>query len=311
MERMKRKLNIFLCALLMISTISLAACSSGTSGSKAEDESGKISVFTSIYPMYDFAGKIGGDKIDLYNMVPAGTEPHDWEPSPKDMARLEKADVFIYNGSGMEGWVEKVLNSINKEDMIVVEASEGVDIIENKPDDDEHISDPHVWLDPMRAGKQMENIMNALSKADPDNAKFYEENFRKYSVELEKLDKEYRDTLEKCEKKDIIVSHQAFGYLCDAYGLNQIAIGGLEADTEPSAGKIAEISDFVKEKNIKVIFFEELVSPKIAGVIAGETGAETMVLNPLEGLGDEDIKAGRDYFSVMRDNLKALEKALR
>jgi len=171
--------------------------------------------------------------------------------------------------------------------------------------------DPHVWLNPINAKKEMENIKNALVNADPANKNYYENNYEKYLKEFDLLDKEYKDMVSKITKKDIVVAHEAFGYLCNAYGLNQVAIEGLNAESEPSPGRMAEIVDFVKKNKVKYIFFEELVSPKVAQVIAKESGAKTSVLNPLEGLMEEDINQGKEYFSVMRDNLSALREALK
>ena len=158
--------------------------------------------------------------------------------------------------------------------------------------------------------KEMENIKNAYVKADPDNKDYYEDNYKTYAVRFDELDQEYKDTLSALPGKSIVVSHEAFGYLCDTYGLTQMGIAGLSPDTEPDPARMAEIIDFVKTNHVKVIFFEELVSPKVAETIAAETGARTRVLNPLEGLSDEELKNGADYFTVMEDNLKQLKAAL-
>lgn len=275
----------------------------------------KLSVCTSFYPMYDFASKIGGDKVSITNMVPAGVEPHDWEPTAADIAGLEKASVFIYNGAGMEHWVEDVLKSLKNENLIVVEASNGVTLIEGHHDHDDTDtrggeSDPHVWLDPMNAKKQMENIKDAFCQGDPENKDYYQDNLIKYSAELDKLDKEFRDALTQVSKRDIVVSHKAFGYLCAAYDLNQIGIGGLNSDFEPDSARMAQIIDFVKEHDVKVIFFAELTSPKVADTIANDAGAETAVLSAIEGLSDEQQLNGDDYFCVMRQNLEAIKSAL-
>ncbi|PKM51211.1 MAG: ABC transporter substrate-binding protein [Firmicutes bacterium HGW-Firmicutes-7] len=285
----------------------------------------KITVYTSFYAMYDFANKIGGDKINLINLVPSGTEPHDWEPTPNDIVKLEKADVFIYNGVGMEHWVEKVLESIDNEQLIAVETTrglkllEGGDVHEEEEDDEDEEEedhedlkyDPHVWLNPMLAKQQMAAIKEAFIEADPSNKEFYENNYINYASKLDELFEEFTSTLSKLENKDIIVAHQAYGYLCDAFGLNQVPIEGLNADAEPSPARMVEIIKFAQENDIKVIFFEELVSPKVAETIAKEIGAETAVLSPIEGLIEEDILAGKEYFSVMRDNLEALKQALK
>lgn len=313
-----------LALMVFASAISLLLTGCNLNAVKKED-TGKLSVYTSFYPMYDFAGKIGGEKIQLNNMVPAGTEPHDWEPSPSDIVNLEKADVFIYNGAGMEHWVEKVLNSLKNKDLVAVEASAGLTLLEGHHHDDEdgkagdkgheedeeHEHDPHVWLSPMNAKKEMENIKNAFVKADDGNKDYYEENFKKYAAEIDALDKEFKDTLSGLPNKDIIVAHQAFGYLCADYGLNQVPIEGLSPDSEPDPSRMSEIIKFAQEHKVKVIFFEELVNPKVAETIAKAIHAKTDVLNPIEGLSAEQIKAGDDYFSVMRKNLKAIKEALK
>lgn len=298
-------------------------------GIESKDTDGqKLKVMASFYPMYDFAVKIGGDKAEVTNMVPAGTEPHDWEPAAADIKNLEEAALFVYSGGGMEHWVEDVLASLETKKLVSVEASAGVTLrsghihdeeehkgAEEHTEEEEHGHDhgqfdPHVWLSPVNAKKEMENIKNAYVKADPDNKDYYEKNYQTYTAEFDKLDQEYKDTLSALPNKSIIVSHEAFGYLCDAYGLTQMGIEGLSPDSEPDPARMAEIIDFVKANHVKVIFFEELVSPKVAETIAAETGAQTQVLNPLEGLSDEELKNGADYFSVMEDNLKQLKAAL-
>lgn len=311
---MNRILKILSAAVLSLSLLTgMTACAN--SGSKVDANAqadGKLNVYTSFYPMYDFAKKVGGDMITLTNLVPAGTEPHDWEPTAADITALESADVFLYNGAGMEHWVDKVLGSISKEGLVVVEASKGISMLEGHAEEGEEAMpfDPHVWLDPKYAKVEMENIKNALTKADPANKDAYEQNFTSAAAELDKLDKEFTDTLSPLPNKDIIVAHQAFGYLCASYGLNQVAIEGLSADSEPDPAKMSDIITFAKEQKIKVIFFEELVSPKVAETIADAIGAKTDVLNPLEGLTDEQLAAGEDYCSIMRENLAVLKSSL-
>jgi zinc transport system substrate-binding protein len=300
----------------------LAGCSSQSmqSTANAENANSKVQVVASFYPMADFAKKIGGDRVQVMNLVPAGTEPHDWEPSTNDMKTLSSAKLFIYNGAGMEKWVDNTLSSIGNDSLVQVEASKGItlrtaakDEHEEEEGEEEHESsqyDPHVWLSPMNTKAEMANIRDGLIKADPDGESVYRKNYEKYASELDALDQEYKDQLAKTTSKNIVVSHQAFGYLCDAYGLNQLAIEGIDADSEPDAKTMATIADFVKQNNVKTIFSEELVSPKVAQTIADETGATCEELNPLEGLSDDDLAAGKDYFSVMRENLGKLVKAL-
>lgn len=277
----------------------------------------KLNVYTSFYAMYDFTEKIGGDKINITNLVPAGIEPHDWEPTTTDITNLNKADVLVYNGASMEHWVDKVVSSLENKDLITVEASKGMSLMEGHDEEEggnvkDAISyDPHVWLSIKGAKTEMETIKNALVKADSKNADYYEGNYNNYAEKFDALDKEYTDTLSTVPNKDIIVAHQAFGYLCKDYGLNQVAIEGLSADSEPDPARMTEIIKFAKENKVKIIFFEELVSPKVAETIANEIGAKTAVLNPLEGLSDDDIKNGEDYLTIMKSNLEELKSALK
>ncbi len=284
---------------------------------KNDSKDKKLEVYTSFYPLYDFAVKVGGDKVHITNLVPAGTEPHDWEPATTDILSLEKGDILIYNGVGMEHWIDQVTSSLENDSLILVEASQGLTLLEGEEEEgesessEETASDPHVWLSIKNAKKEMETIKDAFVKADPDNAAYYEQNFNKYAADFDVLDSKFTNELSVLANKDIVVAHQAFAYLCADYGLNQIAIEGLAADSEPDAKRMAEIVDFAKSRNIKTIFFEELVSPKVAETIASEIGAKTDVLNPLEGLTQEQINAGEDYLSIMDKNLEALVNALK
>ena len=307
--------------------IPMAGAETPAEPSSAASE-GSLRVMASFYPMYDFAQKIGGDKVTVTNMVPAGTEPHDWEPSPSDIVALEQADVFVYSGAGMEHWVEDVLASLDNQSLVTVEASYGIALLEGHhhhhedeeeaehehEDEHEHEEgggyDPHVWLSPLNAKREMENIKNAIAEADPANAEYYEANYAAWSARCDQLDQAFKDGLSNLAIQDIVVSHEAFGYLCHAYGLNQVGIEGISPDSEPDPARMAQIQDFVTEHQVKVIFSEELVSPKVAQAIADATGARVETLSPLEGLTDEQLTAGEDYFSVMEQSLASLKDAL-
>ncbi|WP_294379735.1 metal ABC transporter substrate-binding protein [uncultured Senegalimassilia sp.] len=315
----------FAAVVAVLCVVGLSACS-GTSNnsnaaandSQSSNESQKVQVVASFYPMADFAQKIGGEHVGVTNLCPAGTEPHEWEPSPSDVKAIEGADVFVYNGADMEGWVSDTLASSNLHGAVVC-ASDGINLRladhsydVDGTDEGEHAGehDPHVWLAPENAKKEAENIKDALVKADPDNASEYEANYTKWAGEFDSLDKEFSEQLSQASGKTIVVSHETFGYLCDAYGLTQEPITGMDAEGEPDAKAMAEIVRFVRDHNVKVIFSEDLVSPKVAQQIADETSASCEVLNPVEGLEQDELDAGEDYFSVMRDNLKELVSAL-
>ncbi len=296
---MKKFISIILLSIFFV--FSLSSCKNVEN----VPTSNKPLVYSSFYAMYDLTQKIGKDNIELYNLVSSGIEPHDFEPTANDIIKLENANVFVYNGANMEHWVDKVLNSLQSEKLITVEASSNVELIS-----DEQQSDPHVWLSPKNAKIEANNIKKALIKADPQHADSYEKNYNDLALELDALDKEYSSTLSTLPKKDIVVAHRAYSYLCKEYGLNQIAINGISPDTEPDPSTMANTIEYCKKHNVNTIFFEEMISPKIAQVIADELGAKVSVLNPLEGLSEDEIAANDDYFSIMKKNLVALEGAL-
>lgn len=321
MKMARRKKS--LCAVILLGILfTISGCGTNTNSRNFKEED-KISIVTTIYPVYDFACNIAGDKAEIINLVPAGTEPHDFELSTGDMQLMEKADIFIYNGAGMEHFVDKTLKSISNEDLVVVEAAKGIDLIaaehhhdeeseeEHDDSDSEEKTDPHTWLSVQNAIVEAEVIKEALVEADAENADYYEANFEAYKEKLEALDESYKEELSNLSKDTIVVAHEAFGYLCKEYGLKQEAVEGLTADSEPDAARMKEIIEFCKENDIQVIFFEELVSPKVAQTIANEIGAETIVLNPVEGLTAEQKEEGLNYIGIMEQNLESLKKALK
>lgn len=286
-----------------ISVLCTSMLLTGCGSSPMEKKDDKLQVYTSFYPMYDFTKKIGGDHVDVKNMTPAGTEPHDFEPSTTDIKNINEADMFIYNGDDMEHWVRDVKDSLDNDKLKIVKASKNITLMSGSEEGD---SDPHTWLSLKNAKTEMKTIKDELVELDPDHEKDYTANYDKYAKELDQLDSDFTKQLQPYEGRAIVVAHQAFGYLCQDYGLEQIPIEGLSPDSEPTPAKMKEIIDDVKKNNINVIFYEELVDPKVAETIAKETGSETKVLNTLEGLSDEELKDGKDYISVMKDNLNAL-----
>ena len=302
-KRQNRILNML---MILCTGFVLTGCTGDNSTGRAFQDKDKIAVVTTIYPIYDFAANIGGDKAEIINLVPAGIEPHDFELSTGDMQLLEEADLFIYNGAGMEHFVDKTLKAVSNKDLVVVEAAKETETLES-----DNKTDPHTWLSIPNAIVEAEAIKNALVKIDAENADYYEENFKNYKAELETLNQTYKEELAELSGDTIVVAHEAFGYLCAEYGLKQEAVEGLTADSEPDSARMKEIIDFCKANQIEVIFFEELVSPKVAKTIANEIGAETMVLNPVEGLTSEQEKEDLNYVGLMKENLEALKKALK
>lgn len=264
-------------------------------------ESSRKQIVASFYPLAYMAERIGGEYVDVLNLTPAGSEPHDFDPSPRDIAALQNAQVFIYNGVGLEARAPRVISELTKNGVRVIDASGGLELI---------INDPHVWLDPILVKQQVKNVANIFAEVDSEHGAVYQRNADVYIQELEKLHQDFTAGLSSCKRSDIVTSHAAFAYLAKRYNLSVISIAGLSPDSEPSPSRLAEISRFVRLKGVTHIFFEILVSPKIAETIAKETGAQALSLNPLEGLTDEEILQGKNYISVQRENLQALKIAL-
>ncbi|MFZ2949497.1 MAG: zinc ABC transporter substrate-binding protein [Desulfuromonadaceae bacterium] len=270
---------------------------------------GKISVVASFYPMYFFASQIGGDRADVINVTPAGGEPHDYEPTAQDMTKIESANLVVLNGGGLEAWGDSVKQNIDPQKTTLVTVGEGL-TTRRVVEDGEDIVDPHVWLSPVLAEQIADKIEQGYAKADPANADYYAKNATNLKAKLVQLDTDYKQGLASCQRKDIITSHAAFGYLGATYGLNQVPISGLSPEAEPSAKDLATVADFARKNGVKYIFFESLVSPKLSQTIATEIGAQTLVLDPIEGIAADDLAAGQDYMSVMRSNLANLKIAL-
>lgn len=263
---------------------------------------GKIHVTASLYPLYEFAKQVGGDKVEVTNVTPAGAEPHDYEPSPRVIADISQSDVFIYNGGTLEPWADKVLADYRH---TVVKGSDGITLTNNTDG-----KDPHYWLDPMLASQTVDAIRDGLVKADPANKAYYEQKAAAYTLQLQQLHAQLREGLASCDSRTVVTSHQAFSYFAARYNLTITPIAGLSPDTEPSAAKLAEVAKLVRDQHISYIFFESLVSPRLAATIAQETGAKTAMLDPIEGLSDDAQAQGKNYISVQRDNLAALRTAL-
>jgi zinc transport system substrate-binding protein len=287
-------------ALILFGALLVAVgCTEPTSSKK---DSNKTKVYATFYPMYDLAKSIGGDKIVVSTLVPPGIEPHEWEPSPKTLAKSADADLIVANGLGMEPWLAQINESIGK--VQVVQLAEGITSLH----DGSHI-DPHVWLDPTKTKEMAKSLTEELVKVDGENQAYYEDNLKQVEEKLNKLDQEYVNVLSTAKNRNFVVSHQAFSYLAKKYNLNQIALRGLDAESEPTPAVMAEVINYCKSHHVKYVFYEELINPKLSNLLAQEVGAKLLKLNPLESLTEDEIKQGKDYFSVMQDNLANLKLA--
>lgn len=247
----------------------------------------KLQVVTSFYPLYFMALEIGGEKADVYNITPVGAEPHDFEPSVTDIAKIERSDVLLINGVGLEPWGNKFGKALKVAEEIAVDG------------------DPHTWLDPVLLKQEAGRMYEEFIRVDPANQSYYKLRADKLNEELDRLDGEFRRELGECNNRVIVTAHTAFGYLAKRYNLRQTAIAGVSPDTEPSLKELAEIVEFARSNKVSYIFFETLVSPKLAETIASEVGAKTLVLDPIESAGGDN-----DYFSLQRQNLTNLKIAL-
>lgn len=315
---MKNKKIMGFSILLLSILFVVAGCGNKQETAKTD----KLQVVTTFYPMYDFTKNVVGDNGEVSVLMKAGTEPHDYEPSAKDIAKIADSDVFVYNSEEMETWIGSVLKNIDTKKTVVIDASKEIKLLEGSHEEEDenhdhdheghsHAHDPHVWLDPVLAKEEVNAIKEGLIQADKTNKASYEKNAKTYSDKLDALNEKFEVGLKDAKNRTFVTQHAAFAYLAARYDLKQVAISGISPDQEPSPAKLAELNDFVKENNIKVIYFEETASPKIAKTLAKETGATLAVLSPIEGITKEDQDQGIDYIKVMENNLKALQETIK
>ncbi|MFC7373092.1 metal ABC transporter solute-binding protein, Zn/Mn family [Fictibacillus iocasae] len=330
-------------ALLAISLI-LTAC-----GQKQSNKSdGKLHIYTTLYPLQYFTERIGGDHVKTESIIPPGADAHTYEPSTKKMVQLTEGDAFVYNKWGTDEFSSSVADTLKNEDVNVIDAAKGIDYRKEKEDPDAHSDehdshsdekdshteehgehaddnqethseedhghkenglDPHIWLDPVLAQKMSETIKNQLVKLKPSAKKDFEKNYIALKNDLEQLDSSFKN-LSSSSNKTFVVSHAAYGYWADRYGLKQMAISGLSPSHEPSQKQVKEIIEYVNKENISYILFEENVNNNVAQSIKKETGADTLTLHNLESLTKDDIENKRDYLSIMKENVRTMEKAL-
>lgn len=257
----------------------------------------------SFYPMADFTRQVGGELVQVDTLIADGVEPHDWEPTAKDLTKLGAAKLFVYNG-GVEPWAQPALEAVKDKKVASVEAGKGLF--------DEGVThvDPHVWLSPRKAVLEVTAITNALVQADPQQATAYKKNSEAFQAKLMELDKRLTAVAATAPQKMFVTTHAAFGHLAADYGLEQVSIMGISPDAEPTPADLKRLIDTIREKQVKYVFFETLVSPRVAQTVAEAAGAETLVLDPLEGLSETGRKNGDDYLKIMARNIDNLEQAL-
>ena len=310
----------YILAVAVLVPCFLAGCQPGRDKPAAEQQ--RLQVVTTLFPLYDFARNIGGDKADVSLLLPPGTEPHSYEPKPDDMVRINRAALFIYTNRFMEPWAERILKSSTPGRPEVVDASSGLTLadIEGEGDHGGHAverhggverKDPHVWLDFANAGRMVDTLLAAFVAKAPAHRSYFEANAASYKMKLAELDGRYRAVLGSCRSRTLLHGgHYAFGYLARRYALTYLAASGVAADAEPSPARLAELVKQIRKLGLRAVFAEELVSPRVAETIASETGAEVLRLHAGHNISRDELARGVTFLSLMEANLAVLEKGL-
>lgn len=309
----------------------LAAC--GQQTAESTDSADKLQIVASFYPMQAFTEAVAGDAADVNVMITGSQDSHDYEPSAQDIAKLEQVDVFVYNSDEMETWVPTTIDSLGTTDLAVVETAGDIDLISGdvatidgeadhegetaeehaEHDDSEadaHDVDPHTWLDPVLAQAQVQRIADALKEADPDNAETYQNNADQYISELTSLNQEFETAFAGKANRDFLTQHAAFAYLAKRYNLNQIAVTGVSSTEEPSPQRLAELTKYIDEHQIKVMYMQAGTSGNISATLANETGIQMSTLNSLENGKETKLNASEGYLELMHTNLENLQLAI-
>lgn len=315
---MRKRIRKGLLALFMLTAIvSLTACA----GKKESTNEKKLTIVTTLFPDYDFARQIAGDKAEVKLLLSPGVEAHDYDPSPADIISINKADLFIYTGEYMELWVPSILSSLESDKVTVVDASENITLIQSGSDEDHedhdddghsHEYDPHIWTSPKNAVIMMNNILKAIEKKDPANKEYYEKNAEEYISKIKELDSEFAEIAKNAKNPTIYFGGRfAMIYFVKEYGLGYLsAFDSCSSETEPSAKLVADMVDAMKKNGASVVYYEELTDPKAAQAIADEIGGTTLLLHSCHNVSLEDFNNGATYVSLMQQNVINLKTGL-
>lgn len=309
-------------AFLSVMFILMTACSS--SGNNTENNSDKIKISATLFPQYDFARQIAGDKADISLLLPSGMDSHSYEPTPADIISISKSDMFIYTGEYLESWANDIVSDIDNEKTYVLDVSHDIQLVkedeEHHHDDDEeeeegghhHEYDPHIWTSPVIAMQMVDNIADALCEIDSENSEYYRTNADNYKSELSELDSDFRKVVAEGKRNTIYFGGKfAMYYFTQEYGLDYVsAFDSCSGETEPSAKVMSEIISGIKENNIPVIYYEEIAEPVVANMIADETGAKPLLLHSCHNVTPAEFKDGVTYIDLMKQNVINLREGL-
>lgn len=334
---------------ILAGAVLLQACStsddnqqnaSGDSNEDQQNQNEKLDVYTTLFAWEDFAKQIGGDYVDVENVVPPGSNAHSFDPTPQTLTDIAEGDMFIMTGSGMEGFADEAKRTVDGENVEVLELTNNMELLDTSEehdhshedghdhsheeeehahdhghDEEEHDHshggvDPHVWLDPVRAQQAAESIKNELVRQMPDQEKTFEENYQALASDLEHIDQDFTDVAENSDQNQFIVSHAAYGYWEERYGFEQIPVSGINAQDEPSVQEINDIVATAEENDIHTVLLEQNIPSKTAETVQDEIGADVAYLHNLSSVMEEDIENDATYVSLMEDNIQSLEQAL-
>lgn len=284
----------------------------------ANNHKNDIEIYTSLYPLQYVIEQIGGETLTVHSILPPGADAHTYEPSSKEIIRIAKGDVFFYLGAGMEAYAETVAQSLASQDVKLVEIGEDTSLFmknestHHHDDADEQHGDydPHIWLDPIRLTQIAEKIKNELSSLNPNQKDVYEENYHHLVQTLSKLDESFQSIIHQKKNKHILVSHAAYGYWEDRYGIKQISVNGLSPSHEPSQKELKDIIQQTEAYQLHYILFEKNTSNRISEIIQDEIDAEIEFIHNLEVLTEEEIDNNQDYLTLMKSNLDTLDKVM-
>jgi len=319
---MRKTLTLLICIILPAAFV-LSACSPAKDRTRRE---GELRVVTSLFPLYDFAKAVGGQKAHVILLLPPGVEPHSFEPTPKDILEVNGADIFVYTGSFMEPWAASIIKGVDTRKVVVVDSSRGVaQRLEQKgaPSEEDHSTspepkggrkeavDPHIWLDLDNAQKMVDNILAGFIEKDPADKGLFEQNAAAYKARLRQVDEEFRNGLAQCKTHLFIHGgHYAFNYLAKRYGLTYVSAYGFSPDAEPSPRHLADMIEVMRRHKTKYVFYEELIQPKVAETLARETGAKLLPLNGGHNVTAEEMKQGVTFISLLEQDLRNLKVGL-